>query len=109
MDWYPVPYMEIEQVDPPVDGGLLSAWLVVAVIVLAAAALWYRQHGVRHSFWCATAEREVEVRLGRGCVKSCSAFEDPTAIACARRCLDRSFRVQWPPAVELVGFHGEGV
>jgi hypothetical protein len=33
---------------------------------------------------------------------SCSAFEDPTAIACARRCLDRSFRVQWPPALPVL-------
>ena len=114
MDWfsawdYPVPYMEIERGAPPADGGLLAPWLALGVIVLAGAALWYRQRGVRHSFWCATAGREVEVRLGRGGVKACSAFEDPTAIACARRCLDRSFRVQWPPAVELVRFHGEGV
>jgi hypothetical protein len=29
-------------------------------------------------------------------VLSCSAFEDPTAIACGRRCRERSFRVQWP-------------
>lgn len=110
MDWfstwealpYPVPYMEIERVDPPADGGLLTAWLVLAVILLAAAVMWYRQRLVRHSFWCATVGRDVEVRLGRGCVQSCSAFEDPMAIACARRCLDRSFRVQWPPAVPVL-------
>jgi len=102
MDWfsvweplpYPVPYIDIEGVDPPADGGLLPAWLVVAVILLAAAVMW---RVVLHSFWCATVGRDVEVRLGRGCVQSCSAFEDPTAIACARRCLDRRFRVQWPP------------
>jgi hypothetical protein len=111
MDWssaweplpYPVPYMEIESVDPPADGGLLTVGLVVvAVILLAAAVMWYRQRVVRHSFWCATVGRDVEVRSGRGGVQSCSAFEDPTAIACARRCLDRSFRVQWPPAVPVL-------
>jgi hypothetical protein len=110
MDWFstweplphPVPYMEIERVDPPADGGLLTVWLVVAVILLAAAVMWYRQRVVRHSFWCATVERDVEVRLGRGCVESCSAFEDPTAIACARRCLDRGFRVLWAPAVPVL-------
>ena len=109
MDWfstweplsYSVPYMEIEHVDPPPDGGPLTAWLVFSVILLAGAVMWYRQRVVRHSFWCATVERDVEVRLGRGCVQSCTAFEDPTASACARRCLDRSFRVQWPPAVSV--------
>lgn len=102
-EWEPLPYnIEIERVDPSADGGLLPAWLVVAVILLAAAVMWYRQRVVLHSFWCATVGRDVEVRLGRGCVQSCSAFEDPTAIACARRCLDRSFRVQWPPAVPVL-------
>ena len=110
MDWfsvweplpYPVPYMEMEAVDPPADGGLLTAWLVLAVILLAATVIWHRQRVARHSFWCATVERDVEVRLGGGCVKSCSAFEDPSAVACARRCLDRSFRVQWPSALAVL-------
>jgi hypothetical protein len=69
------------------------------VILLAAAVRAYRQRVARHSFWCATVGRGVEVRLEHGCVGSCTAFEDPMAIACARRCLDRSFRVQWPLAV----------
>jgi hypothetical protein len=107
MDWfstweplpYPVPYMELERVDAPAGGGFFTAWLAFAVILLAAAGMWYRPRFVRRSLWCATAGRDVEVRLGRGCVQSCSAFEDPRAIACARRCLDRSFRVQCPPAV----------
>jgi hypothetical protein len=111
MDWfsvweplpYPVPYIEIERVDPPADGGLLTAWLVLAVILLAAAMMWYRQRVVRRSFWCATVGRDVEVRLRHVGVQSCSAFEDPTVIACARHCLDRSFRVQWPPAIPVLG------
>lgn len=110
MDWfsvweplpYPVPYMEIEPVDPSPAGGLLTAWLVLAVIALVAAVMWYRQRVVRHSFWCATLARDVEVHLWGGCVKSCSAFEDPTAIACGRRCVDRSFRMQWPRAVPVL-------
>lgn len=109
MDWfstwepapYPVPYMDIERLDPPADGGVLNAWLVLAVIALAATVM-FRRRVVRHSFWCATAGRDVVVRLGRGCVQSCSAFEDPTAIACARGCRDRSFRVQWPPALPVL-------
>jgi hypothetical protein len=101
MDWFsawePVPYREIEFVDPPAESGQLVAWLILTVIVLTTMVMWYRVRVVRHSFWCATAGRDVEARLGRRRVQSCSAFDDPTAIACARRCVDRSFRVQWPP------------
>jgi len=111
MDWFgawePSPYpVTYELVDPPADGGMLTAWVVLAVIVLATAmatvVMWSRLRIVRHSFWCATAGRDVEVRLRRGCVQSCSAFEEPTTIACARRCHDRSFRVQWPPAIPVL-------
>ena len=96
-----MPYVEIERVDSSADGVLLTVWLVLAVIALAVAVMWYRHRVVRRSFWCATVGRDVEVHLARGCVQSCSAFEDPTAIACARRCLDRSFRVQWPWAIPV--------
>jgi|SRR6185503_14867008 hypothetical protein len=107
MDWFstwepaphPVPYTDIERLDPPADGGLLTAWLVLAVIALVVTVMWFRRRVVHHSFWCATAGRDVDVRLGSGWVQSCSAFEDPTAIACARRCRDRGFRVKWPPAL----------
>jgi hypothetical protein len=107
MDWFsawePVPYIDIERVEPPVDAaGRFAAWLVVTAIVLAAMVMWYRQRVVRRSFWCATVEREIEVRRRLGCVLSCSAFENPTAIVCSRRCADRAFRVQWPPALPVV-------
>jgi hypothetical protein len=106
MDWFsawePVPYIEIERVDPPADAGMLTAWLILAVIALAAVVVWYRQRVALHSFWCSTVGRDVEVRFRLGCVLSCSAFEDPMTIACARRCLDRSFRMQWPPAVPVL-------
>jgi hypothetical protein len=49
-----------------------------------------------------TARREVEVRIQRGCIVSCAAFEDPTTIACARRCVDHSFRMQWPPPLPVL-------
>jgi hypothetical protein len=106
MDWFsvwePVSYFDVERVEPPADAGRFVAWLVVAAVVVVAMVIWYRQRVVRHSFWCAAVGREVEVRRRRGCVLSCSAFENPTAIACARRCLDRTFRVQWPPALPVV-------
>jgi hypothetical protein len=106
MDWFtawePVGYVEIERVDPGMDSGMLTAWLILAVIALAALIAWYRQRVVRRSFWCATAGRDVEVRFRRACVLTCSAFEDPTAVACARRCLDRGFRAQWPRALPVI-------
>jgi hypothetical protein len=105
-EWEPLPYLvsyeEIEGIDPPADGGPLAAWLVLAVIALAVTVMWYWPRVVRHSFWCTIVGRDVEVRLARGCVQSCSAFEDPTAIACARRCLDPSFRAQWPSPVPVL-------
>lgn len=110
MDWfsvwepapYPLPDMDIERLEPPSDGGLLAVWLALAVVALAAAVMSSRRRLVRHSFWCATAGRDVDVRLERGFVQSCSVFEDPTAIACARRCRDRSFRVQRPPVLPVL-------
>ena len=65
----------------------------------------------RHAaFWCALAERDVEVefavlgilglRRPRG-VTSCTAFDPPTAVACGRRCLNSAFRRQWKPALPV--------
>ena len=101
-EWEPIPYTEGEQIDPALDAGRLTAWLILAVVALIVAALWYRQRVYRRAFWCATVGRDVEVRFRLERVLSCSAFEDPTAIACARRCLDRSFRVQWPLALPVL-------
>jgi hypothetical protein len=102
-EWEPGPFMGIEQVDPAVDAGRLTAWLVLVIAALAIAALWYRQRMFRRSFWCATAGRDVEVRLRLGQVLSCSAFEDSSAIACGRHCVDRTFRTRWPRATEATG------
>lgn len=105
MDWFsawdPGPYIEIEPVDPGVDTGRLTAWLILTVVALIVAVLWYRQRVWRHALWCATVGRDVEVLFRLGQVLSCSAFEDPTAVVCARRRLVRSFRVQWPPALPV--------
>lgn len=108
MDWlsewdpYPMSFSGTEIVDPPAQGEQFTAWLILAVIALTVVVIWYRMGVFRHAFWCATARREVEVHLARGCVRSCSAFENPAAIACDRRCLDRSFRMQWPPALPVL-------
>jgi hypothetical protein len=96
------PYIDVERVESSADAAQFIAWLVLAAIVLTAMMIWYRQRIVRDSFWCAAVGCEVEVRRRLGCVLSCSAFENPTAIACSPRCLDRSFRVQWPPALPVV-------
>jgi hypothetical protein len=61
MDWFsawdPGPYIESEPVeaavDAAVDPGRLTAWLIVIVVALIVAALWYRQRVSRHSFCCA--------------------------------------------------------
>src|SRR4029450_2701066 len=65
MDWFstwdPVFYEEIDQVDPAVDTGRLTAWLILAVVALAVAALWYCQRVFRPSFWVAATCRDGEV------------------------------------------------
>jgi hypothetical protein len=75
--------------------------VIFSAVALIVAALWHRQRVSRQSFWCATVGRDIEVLFRFGRVLSCSAFEDPTAIVCARRCLVRSFRVQWTPALPV--------
>lgn len=100
-EWQPMPNLEIEPVDPTAYSGQLTASVVLIVVASVVAFLWYHQRSWRRSFWCATVERDVEVRFRLGCVVSCSAFEDPAAIDCTRRCRDRSFRVQWPPALHV--------
>jgi hypothetical protein len=76
MDWfstweplphpYPVPYMELERVDPPADGGLFTTWLVLAVIVLAAAVVWYRQKRLeltQHTVRCPLEDRTASLTV----------------------------------------------
>ncbi|HUM17178.1 MAG TPA: hypothetical protein VL086_15895 [Candidatus Nitrosotalea sp.] len=66
----------------------------------------YRRH-----FWCRTKQHEVEVEFvtvprllwpGRITgVKRCTAFDEPTDIACGRHCLDVYFRYQWPDSLRV--------
>lgn len=58
------------------------------------------------TFWCAFAERDVEVEFvtdgvpvlrNPSGVRSCSAFDPQTAVSCHRRCLDPAFRRRWQP------------
>ena len=101
-EWEPGSYMGIEQIDPAADAGRITALLVMAIAAVAVAVLWYRQRLFRHAFWCATSGCDVEVCVRLGHVLSCSAFEDPSAIACDRRCVDRSFRTRWPSALPVL-------
>src|SRR5262245_63418966 len=100
-EWQPAPNVEFDRIDPTSYSGQLTALVILLVVGVVIAAAWYRQRSWRRSFWCATVGRDVEVRFRLGRTVSCSAFEDQTAIASARRCLDRGCRVQWAPAVRV--------
>ena len=107
MDWFsawePVayPYTELQPIEPPADAARVTAWAILALIALVTTVIWFRLRARRHSFWCAIVGRDVEVRLRSGSVLSCTAFENAAAIACTRRCVDRTFRVQWPSALPV--------
>ena len=75
-EWQPATNLEIERVDPTPYLGQLTAWVILIVVAMVVAALWYRQRSWRRSFWCASVGRDVEVRFRLGCAVSCSAFED---------------------------------
>lgn len=106
--WEPGGYIDIERVDPAADGGMLIGSLVLAAFVVAGVVVSHRTRVVRRSFSCVTAGRDVEVRFRRSHVLSCSAFEEPAAIACARRCTDRAFRAQWSPALPVFARSSNG-
>jgi hypothetical protein len=80
--------------------GFALAAAVVAAVGLAARAFVARRH-----FWCASAEREVEVRFVEAglpgfrrpvAVRTCSMFDPPTEVTCRRDCLNRDVRVKLP-------------
>jgi hypothetical protein len=87
--------------------------IALMVLLLALSGPWFHWRvRRRRSFWCSQAQRPVEVELeehgvpGIRCtarVLTCSAFESPEAIACARRCRDAAFRRQWEPALPVFG------
>ena len=100
-----------ERWDTWIDAWIRSCLPVVViplavVIVLAVVVAATEPRIIRRRFWCALHRREAEVHFaGRGllpgprAVLSCSVFEPCHAITCRRRCLDASYRRQWPAAV----------
>jgi hypothetical protein len=83
------------------------------VLVLALSGPWFHWRvRRRRSFWCSQAQRPVEVEFEEhgvpavrytARVLTCSAYESPEAIVCARRCRDAAFRRQWEPALPVFG------
>jgi len=78
---------------------------VLAVTIVASVGLAARAFIARRRFWCASAEREVEVSFVESglpgfrqpvAVRSCSMFDPPTEVTCKRDCLDRDVRVKLP-------------
>jgi hypothetical protein len=47
-------------------------WFILIVGAVVVATLWSRQRGWRRSFWCATSDNEVEVRM-RCPLEKCAA------------------------------------
>lgn len=84
-------------------------WILVvfalAVVIVALAGLGGEIFVARRRFWCASAEREVEVSFVETGLPGfrrpvatlrCSKFEQPTAVTCGRDCLDREVSVTLP-------------
>lgn len=98
-------------IEPAWSEGLTDVFVVAqfaAFLGIVLLLVMTRSSGRRRGFWCALAQREVEVEFSeRGLpgfrravgVKRCSAFDPPEAIECRRQCLDASFREQWQPAM----------
>jgi hypothetical protein len=89
---------------------LLSFVLVALLLGSACHAYFCGTVQRRRCFRCPLMRREVEVEFSerwllgvrRGAVPTrCSAFETPTAIQCARGCVDRAFRTRWTSAVSV--------
>lgn len=97
----PVPVLLVEH-------GERQAWEEASALAAGPAG----GHAVRRRFWCGWSGRDVEVAfVERGfpgipwavAVRSCSAFDPPTAIECRRQCVDAAFRRQWAPALPVYG------
>jgi heme exporter protein D len=77
----------------------VAATLAVLLLPIATQAVRRRR------FWCARAQREVEVEFEEQgiigfrrtvAVRSCSVFDPPTQVHCRRFCLDQAVRVRVP-------------
>lgn len=76
---------------------------LAVVVLLTAVVAVMAPRIMRRRFWCALHRREAEVHFAAPgllarprAVLSCSVFEPCHAITCRRRCLDASYRRQWP-------------
>jgi hypothetical protein len=102
------------------DGGLREAWIqgvqalanafgwsmLIAVVILVPVVVLFGRAIHRRRFWCHLSQRDVTVEFEEcgtpafswaGVVRSCSAFDPPTAITCDQRCGDPGFRSpSWP-------------
>jgi len=84
----------------------IAAVPVLLAVFAVAVVVATETHTRRRRFWCALQGRNVETVFrtrgllpqARG-VLACSAFEDPRAVTCGRRCLEASYRRQWPAAL----------
>ena len=85
-------------------GWAAIVWAVGFVLLALALVMCATRVVRRQAFWCPGAGRDVEVELeGLGLlgfrrhdVLSCSAFEHPGEITCARGCLNAEGRVKVP-------------
>ncbi len=84
--------------------------MILLAVIAAGPRLFHGTRRVRESFWCPLRRREVSADFAvsewdgaRLAVEACTAFEPPTAIDCARRCLDAAYRRQWEPALPVSG------
>jgi hypothetical protein len=82
----------------------IAAVPLVLVLIVMVAITATGTHTRRRRFWCALRRRDVEAQFstrgllpGPRAVLACSAFEPSHAVACGRRCLQASYRRQWPP------------
>jgi hypothetical protein len=95
----------------------LRAWQAPAMHVPASEqAELTRRGSSSRTFWCALKNQEVDVEFETKRlfgfpravgVNRCSAFDEPSRVACDRRCMDSRFRRQWPFALPVPGHrHG---
>jgi len=91
-------------------GNLLGWWVLVWAVAVSGLLLIMlmavRRVRRRRQFWCAEAQRAVEVEFVEEegvfglqesvAVCSCSVFQPPTDVRCARHCINREVRVSLP-------------
>ncbi len=86
-------------------GWAVLIWAGIVATIAVLLLLIAPQAVRRRRFWCARAQREVEVEFEEHgligfrravAVRSCSVFDPPTQVRCARSCLDLDGRALVP-------------